>query len=150
MASSREYGQAADENRYRSWGEIQIARLLNHHRIGFHYEQPVAVVDRGKVRLWYPDFQLSDMGIIIEYCGRPQDPNYAQGMVRKEAAYAANGLTALMITPDIFRGPWPSVLLNEIEGVLDDRLSAFRTARYAGTGTFSKQSDEIRTPASKE
>ena len=115
--------------RFRSWGETQIGRLLDRHGIAYLYEHPLAIVDRGKTRIWYPDFQLCGYGMLIEYFGRPHDPSYAAGMVRKRTTYEANGLTALLITPDQFRGNWPARVLGRIEKVLTGRVQAFRGAR---------------------
>jgi hypothetical protein len=129
MTSSRAPGTSTAEDGYRSWGEVQIARLLTRHGLAFQYEQPVAVSEHGRTRLWYPDFHLRGYGILIEYCGRPHDPAYAEGMACKRAAYAANGLTALMFTPDVFQGPWPGNMLDQVENVLAQRLASLRDAR---------------------
>ena len=102
--------------------------MLNRYRIPYLYEYPLAVVDHGNTRIWYPDFQLRGLGILIEYFGRPDDPAYAKGMVRKEAVYRANGISAITITPDQFRGDWPTKILGRIESVLQDRLVTTRAA----------------------
>ncbi len=115
--------------RFRSWGETQIARCLERFRIPYLYEHPLAVIDRGKTRIWYPDFQLRGYGVLIEYCGRDGDADYTAGMARKQAVYEDNGLTALMLTPDDLRGNWPGRILGRIEGVLADRVRAFQGAR---------------------
>ena len=114
---------------FRSYGETQIARCLNRHRIPYLYEHPLAAVDQGKTKIWHPDFQLAGYGMLIEYCGRPDDPHYADGMAKKHRVYAANGLTALMVTPDIFRGDWAGHLLDRIEGVFANRIQHFQALR---------------------
>ncbi|MBP7936868.1 MAG: hypothetical protein KA354_19680 [Phycisphaerae bacterium] len=120
--------EPAGERRFRSWGEAQIARCLDRYRIPYLYEHPLAVVDRGKTRVWYPDFQLCRYGMLIEYCGRVGDPDYAAGMARKQTVYDENGLTALMLTQEDLRGNWPGRILGRIDEVLEDRLTAFRAA----------------------
>jgi hypothetical protein len=55
------YGQP-----FKSKGEYQIARFLERNQIRYQYEHPLAVVDRGRVRIWYPDFQLPEYGLILE------------------------------------------------------------------------------------
>jgi hypothetical protein len=40
--------------RFRSWGETQIARCLNRYGIRYLYEHPLAVVDEGKTKIWHP------------------------------------------------------------------------------------------------
>ena len=114
---------------FRSWGETQIARMLNHHRIPYLYEHPLAVVDEGKTRIWYPDFQLAGHGVLIEYCGLPNDPRYAAGMARKRDVYHENGQSVLMILPDDLHGDWPNRILGRIEYILADRLETFQNKR---------------------
>jgi len=64
------YGaQRAMVEREGSAGEKQVARMLDRYRIRYDYVHPMAVVDRGKVRLWYTDFWLPDYALAIEYCG---------------------------------------------------------------------------------
>jgi len=43
---------------YRSRGEEQIARFLERNGIAYQYEYPLAVIDQGKTRIYYPDFRL--------------------------------------------------------------------------------------------
>jgi hypothetical protein len=129
MTSSVHAHEETPDRQFRSWGETQIGRMLDHYAIPYFYEHPVAVIDCGKTRIWYPDFQLRDYGILIEYCGLLLDPHYAAGMARKEAVYRENGLAALMLTPDVFRGDWPGKILDRIEGVVSDRLIAFHHER---------------------
>ena len=132
MSSSPASAWEASRNGYRSWGETQIARMFERYRVPFNYEQPVAVVDGRKTRVWYPDFYLCGQGIFLEYCGRNHDPTYAEGVARKQAVYAANGLTALFVTPNQLAGNWPTRILDQIEVELADRLASFRAARLAG------------------
>ena len=114
---------------FRSWGEAQIGRMLDCHGIRYFHEHPLAVIDRGRPRIWYPDFVLPGYGIIIEYFGRVHDASYAQGMIRKQAVYQENGVSALTYTPDIFRGNWPDRILGDIEDVLAGRMKMFRETR---------------------
>jgi len=56
MGRSENGGRGNISPSYKSWGEEQIARLLDRYGTSYQYEYPVAVVDRGKTRIWYPDF----------------------------------------------------------------------------------------------
>ena len=56
----------ANGHGFKSRGEVQIARFLDRNSILYNYEQPLAVVDQGKTRVWYPDFQLPEYSMIIE------------------------------------------------------------------------------------
>ena len=115
--------------RFRSKGEAQIARLLECVGVSYHYEYPLAVVDRGKVRIWYPDFQLPRYGIIVEYAGLTDNPAYMAGIGHKGIVYEENGLTALILTPQALRGNWPERVLGQVEQVLACRLVEYRRAR---------------------
>ena len=123
------YTRDYEKNQFKSWGETQIARLLERNKLPYFYEHPLAVVDDGKTRLWYVDFQLPSYGVIIEYFGRNNDPDYQAGLRKKEAVYKANGLDALPLTRDSLRGEWPTRILGQIEDILAERLDRFRAHR---------------------
>ncbi len=114
---------------FKSAGEEQIARLLGRYGIPYRYEHPVAVLDRGLVRVWYPDIVLPEYGMLIEYCGRRNDPAYDAAVARKTAVYEENGLSALMLRPEDLKGRWPERILDRIEQVLAERLQRCRDAR---------------------
>jgi hypothetical protein len=103
--------------------------MFERYGVPFTYEQPASVFDGERTRIWYPDFFLRGQGIFLEYRGREHDPVYDEGIARKEAVYAANGLTILTVTPNVFRGNWPTRILDQIEEILADRLALFRVAR---------------------
>lgn len=118
---------------FRSEGETQIGRCLERHGIDYFYEHPLAVYDRGKLRIWYPDFQIRPAALVIEYGGRLDDPCYAEGWSHKHAVYAANGIDALMLTPRDLTGDWPRQLLDGIEDRLARRLNDFQADRRGGS-----------------
>jgi len=134
MTSQQFPHPSSRQDGFKSEGETQIARLLDRYGIPYRYEPPVAVEDRGKVRLWYPDFRLSGHGLLIEYAGVQDDPAYETVLRKKQAVYEANGLTALVWRPDLFRGDWPTRALDRIEEALTRRVDTFRAARQAGQG----------------
>ena len=105
-----------------SGGEKQISRMLSHYGIRFFYEHPVAVVDRGKVRVWYPDFWLPDYGVAIEYAGIVGNDDYAAGLEHKRATYLASGIPCVYVNADRMTGCWPKRVVNQIRGLLTDRL----------------------------
>ena len=69
MRSNYQRYGASSNRGYKSNGEIQIARFLEKNKIAHQYEHPLAVVDHGKTKIWYPDFSLPHYGMIIEYFG---------------------------------------------------------------------------------
>ena len=129
------YGPAAGSREpFRSDGEAQIGRCLDRYGIPYRHEHPLAVLDDGKLRVWYPDFQLDHYGMLIEYGGRLDDPHYRNGWEHKQRAYEANGIDALMLTPRDLTGDWPSRLLERIEGTLEDRVRRFASCIGEGGG----------------
>jgi hypothetical protein len=110
---------------YKSWGETQIARLLDKNQIVYQYEYPLAVIDRGKTRLNYPDFRLKDFGIIIEYFGVNGNSNYDEQARHKIQVYKEEGIDGLFLTRDSLRGDWPGRIVGQIEDILKGRLDRF-------------------------
>ena len=105
-----------DEPPYQSRGEAQVGRLLDRYGIPFFYEQATVVRDRGRNRIWHPDFTLpSYNGLIVEYAGMPDRPEYMAGVRHKQRAYAANQMPALFVYPSSLRGRyWPKRLIYRI------------------------------------
>jgi hypothetical protein len=111
--------------RFKSRGEEQIARLLDRNGINYSYEYPLAVIDNGMTRLWYPDFQLSGYGMIVEYFGVNGRQSYDEQARHKMNVYSKNGIEGLFLTEASFKGDWPGRIMGQIEGILKDRLDKF-------------------------
>ncbi len=125
---------------YKSKAEIQIARLLDRERIAFQYEYPLAVIDRGQTRIWYPDFRLCNYGMIMEYFGMNSDPAYRKRAKHKIQVYRENGIEGVFLTEESFRGDWPARIIGQIEGILQGRLDRFYgSGRRAGGGAQSSR-----------
>jgi DNA helicase-4 len=117
-------------NPYKSWGEEQIARLLERNDICFQYEYPLALLDDGKLRIYYPDFRLPDYGgLIIEYFGLKGDPSYDSQSRHKTDLYKQAGIEAILLDRDSLRGDWPTRIVSAIETNLRNRLSVFCSRR---------------------
>lgn len=128
---------------FKSMGETQVARLLDRLGVAYLYEHPLAVLDDGKVRIWYPDFQLPGYGVLIEYFGMNGSPEYDKGARKKQAVYEGNGLSVIILRPDALTGNWPDRILDRIEGVLEERLIQYREKRVTATARrYSPQGAE--------
>jgi hypothetical protein len=105
-----------NEPPYRSRGEAQVGRLLDRYKIPFFHEQPTLVYDRGRYRIYHPDFLLPGLnGLVIEYAGMPDVPDYMAGIRHKQRVYRANDIPALFVYPDHLRGPnWPEKLIARV------------------------------------
>jgi hypothetical protein len=110
---------------YKSKGEEQIARFLTREGINYFYEHPVAVQDSGHTKIWYPDFYLPELGLIIEYFGVNGDRSYDQRTHHKMQVYQQSGIEGLFLTKESFRGCWPETITTQIESVLKNRLNVF-------------------------
>jgi hypothetical protein len=115
----------------KSSGERRIAEFLDQCGIRYMYESPVAVKHRGHVRLWYPDFFLSDLGVYVEYYGVQGNADYDQGILEKQAAYKESGLAVIPVYPSHLRDKWPHYLVREIQEVANyrQRLSGVMFSR---------------------
>lgn len=114
---------------FKSWGEQQIARLLDRNSIAYHYEYPLAVYDQGKLRVYYPDFQLPQLGVLIEYFGVNGDSVYNQQTRHKLEVYRQAGIDGIYLNRDSLRGDWPAKVLGRIEETLKNRLDRFYQTR---------------------
>jgi hypothetical protein len=117
------------ESAYKSRGEEQIARLLDRHRIAYKYEQPMAVVDHGKTKIWHPDFYLSQYGMVVEYFGLNDNPDYRRRSEHKMEVYHQNGIQGVFLNEESLRGDWPARVLGQIEDILTERMDRFYSCR---------------------
>ena len=97
-------------------------------------EHPLQVYDRGEYRTWHPDFALPTYdGLIVEYAGMPDRPDYMQGIRHKQGVYRANEIPALFVYPEDLKGPrWPERVLERISRAC--YRIARRPAMHAKTG----------------
>jgi hypothetical protein len=94
-----------------------VGRALDLYGLPFFYEQPTLIYDRGRHRLWHPDFSLPTYnGLVVEYAGMMDVPDYARGIEHKRRVYAANEIPAVFVYPGhLARPDWPQKLLDQID-----------------------------------
>ena len=122
----------ANSNRYSSFksrGEREIAEFLDRQEIAYQYEYPLAVVDRGQTRIWYPDFRLPEYGTIIEYFGMHGDSLYNGQMAHKMKVYKEAGIDGIYLLDSTMRGPWQEMIVERIEQVLEGKLKQIQRRR---------------------
>ena len=97
----------------------------------FLYEHPLLVYDRGSYRIWHPDFRLPTYGgLIVEYAGMPDVPDYMAGIRHKEQVFRSHRLPAVFLYPwDIQGSDWHQGVMARIE---DAYLSPGNARRYTG------------------
>jgi len=86
------------------------------------------VLDRGRHRIWPPDFSLLTYGgLVVEYAGMPVIEDDMRGIRHKERAYRANGLEAVFLYPDGLQGPqWPEHVMAKIRSAQGSRYGSIR------------------------
>ncbi len=125
MKEQRYNPQTDESGEYKSRAEVQIARLLDREGIAYRYEHPLAVVDRGKVRIWYPDFYLPDYGMIIEYFGVRDNAEYNRRTEHKMEVYRVTGIDGVFLNEETLKRQWPTGIIRQIEDILKQRLGRF-------------------------
>lgn len=90
MGRSENDGRGNISPSYKSCGEEQIARLLERNGIAYQYEYRLAVVDRGKVRIYYPDFRLPEYSLVVEYFGVNGDGSYMTSRQDTKSSFISN------------------------------------------------------------
>jgi hypothetical protein len=123
--------------RYGSAGEKQIARMFAGYGVRFLYEHPVSVVDRGKVRLWYPDLWLPEYCIALEYIGMERHNGYSPGAARRKEVFDHAGIPYLTVRSSDLTGEWPKRVLNNVHAIPKERLDGFES-----NATYEPHSEE--------
>lgn len=115
---------------YKSRGEAQVGRLLDRYDIPFFYVQPTLIYDRGRHRIWRPDFTLPTYnGLIVEYAGMMDVPDYAAGIRHKQQVYRTNEIPAVFVYPeDLAKRGWPERLMGSIYRTAERSLGPYMPA----------------------
>ena len=113
---------------YRSKAEAKIAEFLGDCKIEFKYEYPLAVRDRGLVKIWYPDFLLPAYSTIIEYFGVNGIAEYDRQTEHKIDVYKQAGIESIYLVESSMMGDWQKGILDRLEYSLEDRLSKLRAS----------------------
>jgi len=122
----------ADYDKYsslKSKGEREIAGFLDRQQIAYQYEYPLAIVDRGKTKIWYPDFKLPEYGVVMEYFGMNGNSSYNEQMAYKMKVYQKAGINGIYLTEATMRGPWQEMVIERIEQTLEGKLRKIQRHR---------------------
>ena len=114
---------------FKSKGEREIASYLDEQGVAYQYEYPLAIIDRGQTRIWYPDFRLPEYGMIIEYFGMNGNSGYNDQMAHKMKAYREAGIDGIYLIESSMRGPWQDLITERIEQVQEGRLRRIQRHR---------------------
>lgn len=119
------------KNDFKSAGEKKIADFLSEEHIHFLYEYPLAITDEDrKIRIWYPDFWLPELNIMVEYMGMKGQMGYDRQMVRKKKIYNALKIDFIEITPGlILKGNWKRFITMKIIDIMKSKNYLFNKMR---------------------
>ena len=113
--------------KFRSKGEEKIANFFDKNNIKYLYEFPLAVLDDGKLKIWYPDFRLPEYGIVLEYLGMSKDNTYEKTTKHKKKVYCLNQLEVIFFEyKDFDNSNWNNMLLNQIGNIVSTRFGKFQ------------------------
>lgn len=126
-----EYGNCFSNNCYsfKSKGERKIAGFLGEQKIAYQYEYPLAIVNMGKTKIWYPDFSLPEYGMIIEYFGMNGNSSYNDQMAYKIRAYNDAGINGIYLVNSSMNGPWQEMIVNRIQQIIEGRLKKIQMCK---------------------
>lgn len=115
------------KNQFRSDGESLIAEFLASEHIHFVHEYPIALIDeQNQIRLWYPDFWLPRLNIIIEYLGMKGKPDYEKSVRRKTKLFRYLKIDFILITPNRLTKPdWKHYITRKILEIMDRKDSEY-------------------------
>jgi len=115
------------KSKFRSTGEKLIAEFLKDENIHFVHEYPVALIDeQDQVRIWYPDFFLPKLSIVIEYLGMKGKPDYEKSVRRKTKLFQHLKLDFIYITPNrIMKPDWKHYIVSKIIEIMDSKGSEY-------------------------
>ncbi len=118
---------------FKSKGEREIASYLDGQGMAYQYEYPLAIIDRGQTRIWYPDFRLPEYGMIIEYFGMNGNSSYNDQMAHKMKVYKDAGVAGIYLMESSLRGPWQELITERIEQVQEGRLRKIQRQKTKAT-----------------
>jgi hypothetical protein len=97
--------------------ERQVADFLTELRVWWTFEQPVCVTDeKGRPRIWSPDFYLPELGLYIEVCGH-EGFNYAY----REEIYKKNRIPVIFAHLYKEGEKWSNYVIKRIKEIHDKR-----------------------------
>lgn len=115
------------KSKFRSDGEKLIAEFLKDEKIHFVHEYPVALIDeQDQVRIWYPDFFLPKLNIVIEYLGMKGKPDYERSVRRKTRLFQHLKMDFIYITPNrIMKPDWKHYIVSKVIEIMDSKGSEY-------------------------
>ena len=114
---------------YKSRGEKLIAGFLKETGIKFLYEYPVIIIDDdNKIRVWYPDFWLPELSIVVEYFGMVNDEQYREQMKKKQDLYRKLDIDFIGLDTNMVQlsKNWEKFIVMRIMEIMDSKAPLYR------------------------
>ncbi|HYD03807.1 MAG TPA: hypothetical protein VEC16_05935 [Alphaproteobacteria bacterium] len=117
-----------------SYGEEEIAKILEEEKIEYEYEYPISIMeekegDTQKLRIWYPDFWLPRYSIVIEYFGLKGNENYDKGTVDKIKAYKKLHIDYIPVYPSTIKKNLRAYIVKSIITKINNNIKHFKTRK---------------------
>lgn len=113
-----------------SRGEVIIKDWLDECNIKYIYEYPLLIMEERcgeiKQRIWYPDFWLSEFGIVIEYFGLKGKKSYDEGVKHKKENYKQLNIDLIPIYPETLKKDYKSYILKQIQMIINSKNRIFK------------------------
>lgn len=110
-------------------GERAIQKVLDECNIQYIYEYPLLIQEEreGKSyqRIWYPDFWLSEFGIVIEFFGMNNN-NYKEGIEHKKQTYKKLHIDLIPVYQGTLDKDLKSYLLKTISRIINSKDKIFK------------------------
>lgn len=111
-------------------GEKEIKKILDECNIKYVYEYPLLIQesrgDKEYQRIWYPDFWLSEFGIVIEYFGMNNHKAYNEGMEHKKKTYKKLNIDLIPVYLETTKKDLKSYLLKSIMRIINSKSKIFK------------------------
>ncbi len=122
------YKRPAHE-KYKSRGEKLIAGFLEEAGIKFLYEYPLIIIDDdNKIRVWYPDFWLPELSIVVEYFGMVNDEQYREQMKKKQDLFTKLDINFIGLDTNMVQlsKNWEKFIVMRIMEIMDSKRPIYR------------------------
>ena len=107
--------------------EKKVAFFLTENKFKWEPQPSVSVKDLGdRIRNFYPDFYLTDLGIYIEVCGAERTEKYE----RTKEIYKKNRIPIIFVETFKEEEKWKHFLIQRIKEIQEWRQSAISTIRW--------------------
>lgn len=107
-----------------SSGEVKVTDYLKSLNVYWVFESPVFVQDdKGRPRIWSPDFYLPEMGVYIEVMGPHSNYEY------RMKVYEGNRIPIIFIDPynDLY---WTNKIKDQLWIIHNDRYALLKGNRF--------------------